>query len=136
MTQVHSALHNHKHYLYPTQNQLHSSYLHGTSMPFLFMLTCSGIHQKIPLWGPWLLPPTSAVEVIVSVPCFCVSACQLVSALTAKPLDIWTQKLVGELSLIKSRTSSLVKVIGQRSRSRDQKRDFQGFLIWVTPHEI
>ena len=34
------------------------------------------------------------VEIIVSVQCFRVSVCQLVRALTAKPLDIWTQKLV------------------------------------------
>ncbi len=25
---------------------------------------------------------------------------------------------------------------GHRSRSRDQKGDFQGFLLWVTPDEI
>ena len=46
-------------------------------------------------------------------PCFRVSVCQLVSALMAKPLDIRTRKLVEGLSLIKSGTSILVKVIGQ-----------------------
>ncbi len=43
-------------------------------------------------------------------PCIRVSVCQFVSALTAKPLDIRTQNFIQGLTLIKSQTSSMVKV--------------------------
>ncbi len=43
----------------------------------------------------------------------CVCVCQLVSALTAEPFDIQTRNLVEALTLIISRMSSKVKVIGQ-----------------------
>ncbi len=51
----------------------------------------------------------------ISPVCLCV--CLLVSALTAEPFDIRTQNLVEALTLIISRMSFEVKVIGQRSRS-------------------
>ena len=59
--------------------------------------------------------------------CVCVCVCLFVSALTAEPLNIWSRNLVQGLTLIISRTSLLVKVIGQRSRSRGQKTSFSGF---------
>ncbi len=42
--------------------------------------------------------------------CVCVYVCLFVSALTAEPLNIWSQNLVQWLTLIISRTSLLVKV--------------------------
>ncbi len=41
---------------------------------------------NIPI-APLFLPPASAVKVIESVPCFCLSVCQFVSAVTAEPLS-------------------------------------------------
>ncbi len=59
--------------------------------------------------------------------CVCVCVCASVSALTADPFDIWSRNLVQGLTLMTSWTSLLVKVIGQRSRSRGQKTSFPRF---------
>ncbi len=53
--------------------------------------------------------------------------CVSVSALTAEPFGVRSRNLVWELTFIISRTSSKVKVIGQRSRSQGQKTSFSGF---------
>ena len=84
-----------------------------------------------------LLPPASAVEIIEMEPfvcvcvcvCVCVwvGVCLFVSALTAEPFDIWSRDLVQGLTLIISRTSLLVKVIGQGHEVK--KKLFPGFLI-------
>ncbi len=58
-------------------------------------------------------PPALAVEGMESVPSVCVS----VSALTAERFEVRTQNLVDACTLIISRMSLKVKVIGQRSRS-------------------
>ena len=71
------------------------------------------------------LPPVSVAEVIETEPfvCVCGCVCLFVSTLTAELFDIWSRNLVQRLTLIISRTSLLVKVIGQRSRSRGKKND-------------
>ena len=56
--------------------------------------------------------------------CVCVSVCLSVSALTAEPFDVRSRNLVQGLTLIISWMSSMVKVIGQRSRSPN-KTSFQ-----------
>ena len=63
----------------------------------------------------------------------CVSVCLLVSALTVEPFELQTWNLAETLSLIISRTSSKVKVIGQRSRSPfwKKKHDFPIFSYGV-----
>ena len=63
------------------------------------------------------LPPASAVEVIETEPSVCVSVCPCVNTLTAEPIDVRSQNLVHGLTLMTSRTGSMFKVIGQRSRS-------------------
>ena len=50
-----------------------------------------------------------------------------VSALTAEPFDIQTRNLVEALTLIISRISLKVKVIGQGQGRQVDKRDFQSF---------
>ncbi len=80
----------------------------------------------------WLsFPPASAVEGIKSVPCVCVSVCQLVGALMAEPFDVRTQNLVSWLTLTMSRMSSKVKVIGQSSRSPCYKKLFSDVFYGV-----
>ncbi len=54
-------------------------------------------------------------------PFVCLCVCLFVSTLTAELFDIWPRNLVQRLTLIISRTTLLVKVIGQRSRSRGKK---------------
>ena len=61
----------------------------------------------------------------------CLCVCLFVGTLTAEPFDISSQNLVYGLTLMISRTSLMVKVIGQRSRSPGQKRDIQYFLVRV-----
>ncbi len=56
--------------------------------------------------------------------CVCVRVRLLVSALTDEPIDVQTQNSAEELTLTISRTSSKVKVIGQRSRSL-------GWKTWI-----
>ncbi len=51
----------------------------------------------------------------------CVCVCQCVNTLTAEPIGIHSQNLVQGLTFMKSRTSLMVKVIGQRSGSPGQK---------------
>ena len=51
-------------------------------------------------------------------PSFRLSVCQFVSALMAEPFGVPTQRLVWGLTLMKSRPSLIVNVIGQRSRSQ------------------
>ncbi len=46
---------------------------------------------------------------------------------------IWTRNLVAILTLINSSPSSMVKVIGQRSRSHGQKRIFRDFSLIEWP---
>ena len=60
------------------------------------------------------------------------SVCLSVSGLTAEPFDIQTQNLVEALTLIISRISSKVKVIGQRSRSPHWKNVNFGLFDVVT----
>ena len=88
-------------------------------------LVQSQCDPKLPL-GEQFLPPASALltrsEVIESVPCVCLSVCPLVSALTAKRIDIRTWKLVEGLALMTSRTSLMAKVKGQGHQIK--KRDF------------
>ncbi len=47
----------------------------------------------------------------------CVSECQLVNTLTAELIDLRSQNLVHQLTLMTSQVGLMVKVIGQRSRS-------------------
>ena len=54
----------------------------------------------------------------------CICVCASVSALTAEPFDIWSLNFVQGWTLITSQTGLLVKVIGQRSRSRGQITSF------------
>ncbi len=65
----------------------------------------------------FLFSPASAVEGMELVPSVCV--CVSVNALMGELLDVRTQNLVEALTLIISRMSLKVKVVGQRSRSRD-----------------
>ncbi len=109
---------------------------------------CTGVHQLqapigkspfsqapwITYWVPhsiaWLykfFPPASAVKSVESVLSVCV--CVSVSALTAEPFDIQTRNLVEALTLIISRKSLKVKVIGQRSRSPCWKTWFLKFQM-------
>ena len=52
----------------------------------------------------------------------CVCVCVCVSALTAELIEVWSQNSTEGLTLMTSRTSLMVKVIGQRSRLPGQKR--------------
>ncbi len=47
----------------------------------------------------------------------CVSVCQCVGTLTAERIDVRSQNFVQGLTLMTSRGSLMVKVIGQMSRS-------------------
>ena len=76
-----------------------------------------------------LLPPASAVEVIESVPSVGVCVCLFVNALKSEVFNIGTWNLVCGTSVTMTQTSSKVKVIGQRSRSRGQKTLFPGYCI-------
>ncbi len=78
--------------------------------------------SPISYWS--LLPPASAVQVIESVPSFCLLVC----ALTAEPFEIPTRNVVWASSWSISRMSSMIKVIGQRSKSLDKNRILSTFL--------
>ena len=65
--------------------------------------------------GRPLLPPASAAEVIESDRCVCVCVCTL----TTEPFDVQTKYFTRRSARTISRSSSMGKVIGQRSRSRD-----------------
>ncbi len=60
--------------------------------------------------------------------CLCVGQC--VNTLTAEPIDLPSQNLVQGLTLMKSRPSLLVKVVGERSSHQVEKCNF-GVLAWV-----
>ena len=81
-----------------------------------------------------LFPPASAVEGIKSVLslCVCVRLCVRLSALSPdEPFDVQTQNLVEGLTLIISRMTLKVKVIGRRSRSLCWKTSFSDiFMVW------
>ncbi len=59
------------------------------------------------------------------------SVCLCVGTLTAEPFGISAQYLVQGLALMICCMSSMVKVIGQRSRSPGQKNVISGSLIRV-----
>ena len=64
----------------------------------------------------------------------CVCVCPCVNTLVAEALHLWSRNLVQGLTLMISRTSSMVKVIGQRSRSQGQKmwlQWFSDFSAWI-----
>ncbi len=83
----------------------------------LFFLTCHWEHNSLPRQRSRVKNRSR----------LCV--CQLVCALTAESFDIRTRNLVEALTLIISRMSSKVKVIGQRSRSPGWKTWFSKFQM-------
>ncbi len=64
----------------------------------------------------------------------CVCVCQCVNTLMPEALNLWSRNLVQGLTLMISRRSSMVTVIGQRSRSQGQKmwlQQFSDFSAWI-----
>ncbi len=115
----------------------HNSQLAHTSPFLLAMHYCDTIHVQGPILNNYLcdpsliviifcfiFPPASAVEGIKSVPSVRLCVCLSFSSLTPEPFDVRTQNLVEGLTLTISQMSSMVKVIGQRSRSPGQKTWF------------
>ncbi len=51
----------------------------------------------------------------------CLCVCPCVNTLMAEPTDVWSQNLVQGFTLMTSRTRSMFKIIGQRSRSSSWK---------------
>ena len=66
----------------------------------------------------------------------CVCVCQFVNTLMTERIDVRSRNLAQGLTLIKSWTSLMVKVIGQRSRSPGQKRDVYDFLASVPVYKM
>ncbi len=95
-----------------------------------FNISAISLHADI-----WFLPPASAVEVIESVLSVCLWVCPSVSTLTTKSFEVRTRNFACVLTWTISRSSSRVKVIGQRSKPPGEKMWCWGnstdfFLIW------